>query len=89
MSLWPVVKHKSIANLWESVFRSQFVRVSFDLIKVKTLVTFQVVAYFGKAGLILKTPLRSLYTKSDFLNGTFQTSFIMLDKAERTWSTEL
>ena len=87
-SLWPVVKHKSIANLWESVFRSQFVRVGFDLIKVKTLVTSQVVTYLGKAGLTL-TPLRSLHTKGDFPNGTLQTGFIMLDKAEGAELTEL
>ena len=82
-SLWPVVKHKSMANLWQSVFRSQFVRVGFDFIKVKTLVTSQVVTYLGKAGLILKTPYRSLHTKGDFSNETLQTGFIMLDKAER------
>ena len=88
-SLGPVVKHKSIANLCESVFRSQFVRVGFDLIKVKTLVTSQVVIYLGKAGLILKTPVRNLHTKGDFPNERLQTGFIMLDKTERAEFTEL
>ena len=62
---------------------------SFDLMKVKTLVTFQVVTYLGKAGLILKTPLRSPHTKGDFPNGTLNTGFKMLDNAERAELTEL
>ena len=70
-------------------FQITIVRVGFDLIKVKTLVTSQVVTYLGKAGLILKTPLKSLHTKGDFLNGTLHTGFIMLDKAERAELTEL
>ena len=82
-------KHKSVANLWESVFRSQFVRVCFDLIKVKTLLTSQVVTYLVKTNLILKIPFRSLHTKRDFPNVTLQTDFIMLDKAERAELTEL
>ena len=60
--LWPVAKHKNITKLWESFLRSQSVRAGFDLIKVKTSVTSQVVTYLGKAWLIFKTPLRSLYT---------------------------
>ena len=85
MSFSPVVKHESIAILWESVFRSQFVRVGFDLIKGKTLVTSQVVTYFGKAGLILKTPLRSVRTK----DRTLHTGFIMFAKTEHAELTEL
>ena len=54
------------------------------MIKVKNLVT-----YLGKAGLILKTPLRSLHTKGDFPNGTLHTGFLMLDNAERAKLTEL
>ena len=88
-SLWSVVKHKSITNLRKSVFRSQFVRVGFDLIKVKILVISQVVTYLGKACLILKTPFRSLNTKGDFPNRTLQTRLIMLDKAEGAELTEL
>ena len=88
-SLWPVVKHRSIANIWESDFRSQFVTVGFDLIKVKSLVTSQVVTYPGKTGLKLKTPLKSLHTKGDFPNGTLQTGFLMLDKAECAELTEI
>ena len=38
----------------------------FDLIKAKTLVTFQVLAYLGKADLILRTPLRSHMLKVIF-----------------------
>ena len=57
--------------------------------KVKTLVTSQVVTYLGKAGLTLKTPLRSLHTKDDFPNGALHTGFIMLDNAERAELTEL
>ena len=61
-SPWPAVKHKSIAILLKNVFRSQFVRVDFDLIKVKTLAKFQVVTNLGKAGLILKIPFeKSVY----------------------------
>ena len=70
-------------------FRSEFVRVGFDLIQVKTLVMSQGVTYLGKAGLILKSPLRSLHTKGDFPNGTVHNGFIMLDKAERAELTEL
>ena len=70
-------------------FQITFVRVGFDLIKVKTLVISQVVTHLDKAGLILKTPLRSLHTKGDFPNGTLHTGFIMLDKAERAELTEL
>ena len=70
-------------------FQITICRVDFDLIKVKTLVASQVVAYLGKAGLILKTPLRSLHTKSDFPNGALQAGFIMLDKAECAELTEL
>ena len=47
------------------------------------------VTYLGKAGLILKTPLRNLHTKGDFPNGTLQTGFIILDKAECAELTEL
>ena len=47
------------------------------------------VTYLGKAGLILKIPLRNLHTKRDFPNGTLQTGFIMLDKAQRAELTEL
>ena len=77
--------------LWESFFRSQFVRVDFDLIKVKTLVTSQVATYLGKAGLIFKIPLRSLHTKGVFQMGYYnlRTGFIMLHKAERVELTEL
>ena len=48
----------------------------FSLDKSKTLVTSQVPTYRGKAGLILKTPLRSLHTKRDFPNGTLHTCFL-------------
>ena len=65
MFLWPVTKHKGIANPWENVFRPQSARVGFELIKIKTLVIFQVVIYLGKADLILKTLLRSLHTQGD------------------------
>ena len=84
-----MVSLKSIANLWETVFRSQSARVGFDLIKVKSLVTFQVVTYLGKSGLILKTPLRSLHSSGDFPNGTLDTGFILLDKAESEGFTNL
>ena len=57
--------------------------------KVKALVTSQVVTYLGKAVLILKTPLRSRHTKGDFPNGTLHAGFIMLDNAEREELTEL
>ena len=58
------------------------------MIKIKNLITSQVVIYLGKASLILKTPLRSLHAKGDFPNGTLRTGFIMLDKAERAELTE-
>ena len=51
-SLGAVVKHKNIANLCENVFRSQSVRVGFELIKVNILVKSWVVTYLGKTGLI-------------------------------------
>ena len=59
------------------------------MIKVKTLVTFQVVPYLGKAGLISKTPLTNLLTDGNFLNETLDTGFIRLEKAERGELTEL
>ena len=74
---------------WESVFKSQSVKVSFVLIKVKTLVTSQIVTYLSKPCLILKTPLRCMHTKGDFPNGTLHNGFIMLDKPERAELTEL
>ena len=64
-------------------------RLNKSKIKVKTLVTSQVVTYLGKAGLILKASFRSLHTKGDFLNGTLQAGFIMLGKAERAELTKL
>ena len=70
-------------------FSGQAVKVGFNLINVKTYVTPQVVIYFGKGDLILKTPLRRLRTKGDFPNGTLHTGFIMLDKAERAEFTKL
>ena len=62
------------------VFRSQSVRVGFDLIKVKTLTISQVVTYLVKAGLISKTLFRSVHTKGNFPNGLLHTDFIMLDR---------
>ena len=59
------------------------------MIKVKALVTFQVVLCLGKAGLISNTPLTNLLTDSNFLNETLDTGFIKLDKAERGELTEL
>ena len=53
------------------------------------MVTSQVVTYPGKTGLTLKTPLKSLHTKGDFPNGTLQTGFLMLDKAECAELTEI
>ena len=70
-------------------FQVTSVRVGSDLIKVKTLVTSQVVTYHGKAGLILKSSLRSLRTKDDFPNGTLRAGFVMFEKAERAELTEL
>ena len=61
-------------------FQITIVRACFKLIKVKSLVTSQVVTYLDNAGLILKTPLRKLHTKGDFTNGTLRTRLIMLTK---------
>ena len=61
-------------------FQITIVRACFKLIKVKSLVTSQVVTYLDNAGLILKTPLRKLHTKGDFTNG---------DKAERAELNEI
>ena len=77
----------SIAILWESVFRSQYIRLSFDLIKGKTLVTPQ--TFLSKASLILKALLGSQHIKDDLPNGTWHTGFIMIDKAEPAELTEL
>ena len=58
-------------------FKSQYVGVRFDLIKVETLVTLQVVTYLENTGLILNTSLKVCISKV-----IFQTGFIMLDKTE-------
>ena len=65
-------------------FRSQYGRVCFDLIKVKTSVTLQVVTCLEKAGLILKCSLKVCISKV-----ILQTGFIILEKTERVELTEL
>ena len=56
---------------------------------MKMLVTSEIVKNTGKASLILKTTLSSLYINGCFPNRTLHTGSIILDKVERAESTEL
>ena len=75
--------------MYETIFRSQSVRVGFYFTKLKALLTPQVVKYLGKVCLIFKTTLSSLPNKDDFSNGTLHIGFTIFHKGERAESTKL
>ena len=85
----PVVRHNNIASLCDAALRSQFTNACCFLRYWKTLLTFQVVTYRGKAGLILKTPLKNLLTKGSFPKGMPWSGFIREDNADLAEFTAL
>ena len=75
----PVVRHNNIASLCDTTLGSQFTNTCWFLRYWKTLLAFPVVTYRGKAGLILKAPLKNLLTKGSFPKGMPWSGFIRED----------